>query len=80
MSNQNFATAREVVTALSSLNLAVDIDVVKAISRSCREIFLNHLSIAITNPDAQEKPTQRKSSKRLLRLAILSALMCYAQS
>ena len=67
MSNQNFATAREVVTALSSLNLAVDIDVVKAISRSCREIFLNHLSIAITNPDAQEKANSAQIIKAFVK-------------
>lgn len=67
MSNQNFATAREVVTALSSLNLAVDIDVIKAISRNCREVFLNHLSIAIVNPDVQEKTNSTQIIKAFVK-------------
>ena len=49
--NQNFATAREVATAVSSLGYQVCHDTLGAISRNCRDEFLEHLSRCVTSQD-----------------------------
>lgn len=69
MSNQNIATARDVVTALSSLGLVVEIDVIKAISRNCREVFLNHLSVAIAGQSDNEKANSTHVIKAFVNVA-----------
>lgn len=61
----NFATAREVATALSSLGFQPSGDTIKTISRNCREQFLEHLSKCITGQDAEGQ--SKKVISNLLR-------------
>ena len=53
MTTTNFATARDVTTALSSLGFQPSVETIQTISRNCREQFLNHLSKCITGQDAE---------------------------
>lgn len=51
--SQNFATAREVAAAVSSLGYQVSHDTLGAISRNCRDEFLEHLSRCVTSQDRE---------------------------
>ena len=53
MTTTNFATARDVTTALSSLGFQPSVETIQTIQRNCREQFLNHLSKCITGQDAE---------------------------
>lgn len=60
----NFATAREVATALSSLGFKPSSETIQTISRTCRDQFLDHLSKCITGQDA-EGQSKKAISNRL---------------
>lgn len=53
MTTTNFATARDVTTALSSLGFQPSVETIQTISRNCREQFLDHLSKCIAGQDAE---------------------------
>ena len=61
----NFATARDVTTALSSLGFQPSADTIQTISRNCRDEFLEHLSKCVTDQDADG--TSKKVIGNLLR-------------
>ncbi|KAB2917111.1 MAG: hypothetical protein F9K30_18415 [Dechloromonas sp.] len=61
----NFATAREVATALSSLGFKPSSETIQTISRTCRDQFLDHLSKCITGQDAEGQ--SKKAISNLLR-------------
>lgn len=51
MTTTNLATAKEVATAVASLGFQASSETLGAISRNCREDFLEHLSRCITDQD-----------------------------
>lgn len=68
----NFATAREVATALSSLGFKPSSETIQTISRTCRDQFLDHLSKCITGQDAEGQ--SKKAISNLLRCLSPDAL------
>ena len=69
MTTTNLATAKEVATAVASLGFQASSETLGAISRNCREDFLEHLSRCITDQD------QDGSSKKFIG----NLLRCLAQ-
>lgn len=69
MTTTNFATARDVTTALSSLGFQPSVETIQTISRNCREQFLDHLSkcIAGQDTDGQSKKAIHGTSQSISR-------------
>ena len=61
----NFATAKEVTSALSSLGFQPSVETIQTISRNCREQFLENLSKCITGQDGDG--ASKKMISNLLR-------------
>jgi hypothetical protein len=61
----NFATAKEVTSALSSLGFQPSVETIQTISRNCREQFLENLSKCITGQDLDG--ASKKMISNLLR-------------
>lgn len=51
MTSTSFATARDVTSALSALGFQPSADSIETISRTCRDTFLEHLSICVSGQD-----------------------------
>ena len=65
MTTTNLATAKEVATAIASLGFQASRETLGAISRNCREDFLEHLSRCITDQD--QDGSSKKFISNLLR-------------
>ena len=61
----NFATAKEVTSALSALGFRPSVETIQTISRNCRTQFLENLSKCITGDD--EDGASKKMIANLLR-------------
>lgn len=72
MTTTNFATARDVTTALSSLGFQPSVETIQTISRNCREQFLDHLSKCIAGQDTDGQ--SKKAIGSLLRCLSPDAL------
>lgn len=65
MTTTNLATAKEVATAVSSLGFQAPGETLRAISRTCRDDFLEHLSLCVTGQDPDG--TSKKFIGNMLR-------------
>lgn len=72
MTTTNFATTRDVTTALSSLGFQPSSETIQTIARNCRAQFLDHLSKCIAGQDADGQ--SKKAISNLLRCLSPDAL------
>lgn len=67
-------TAKEVIVTLKSLGIEGDIPSIVAISKACRQVFLDHLSAAVTAIDQDTRQRHVLAIKSLLSLATVESL------